>query len=177
MNILILNGSPHRQGSTSLLVTRFTQGAQEAGHQVERVDAAFASLHPCLGCGRCQSTGACVQRDDGVDILEKLLSANMAVLATPLYYFGMAAQMKILIDRFYSVNGRIQDKRMHSALLAVGWDSDPACMEALKAHYRTLAEYLNWNDRGAVCGLGCGTPDMTAGTDYPEQAYRLGRSL
>lgn len=177
MKILVLTGSPHKHGSTDLLAERFIQGAQEAGHTVERFDAAFAEIHPCLGCDRCGGKQHCVQHDDIPALLDRLLDADMVVLATPLYYFGMSAQIKMVIDRFYAVNGRIQEKRMDSAFLSVCWDSDAPSMGALKHHYETVAGYLNWRDRGAIYGLGCGNRAMTEATEYPRQAYELGRSL
>lgn len=177
MNIFVITGSPHRHGSSDLLAERFIQGAIEARHKVERFDAAFANLHPCLGCDRCGMNGKCVQKDDMGKVLEKLLSSDLVALVTPLYYFGMSAQLKILLDRFYAVNGQIQSKRMQSVFLSVCWNGDEESMAALKHHYDTLCGYLNWQDRGAIYGLGCGTRSMTAGTPYPELAHQLGRSL
>lgn len=177
MKILVITGSPHRHGASDLLAEQFIRGVIEAGHTVDRFDAAFANLHPCLGCDRCGMDGACVQKDDGNAMLERLLQADLVALVTPLYYFGLSAQLKIAIDRFYAVNGRIQQKRMDAVFLSVCWNSDDESMAALKHHYDTLCGYLNWRDRGAIYGLGCGTRSMTEHSDYPEQAYRLGRSL
>jgi putative NADPH-quinone reductase len=177
MKILVITGSPHRHGTSDLLASQFIKGAQEAGHTVERFDAAFANLHPCLGCDKCMMAGTCCQKDDMQPMLSKLLEADLVALATPLYYFGMSTQLKMVIDRFYSVNGRIQSKRMDAVLLATAWDADTRIMEGLKLHYEILCDYLNWNNRGIIWGLGCGNVPMTKHTDYPEQAYRMGRAL
>ena len=101
----------------------------------------------------------------------------MMVFVTPLYYYGMSAQLKILIDRFCAFNSSIQRKRMKSALLAVAWNSDSWTFEALEAHYKTLVRYLNLTDMGMVLGKGCGTPSMTKSSKYPQQAYELGNKL
>ena len=106
-----------------------------------------------------------------------ILKADMLVFATPLYYYGMSAQLKTVIDRFCALNGRIQHKHMKSALLSVAWNADNWTFDALKAHYHTLVRYLNLQDQGMVLGKGCGTPSMTRASSYPQQARQLGQNL
>ena len=101
----------------------------------------------------------------------------MIVFATPLYYYGMSAQLKTMIDRFCAFNSSIQRKHMQSALLAVAWNSDGWTFEALEAHYQTLVRYLGLEDMGMVLGKGCGTPSMTQHSPFPQQAYQLGNRL
>ena len=177
MKIVVLEGSPNKNGSSNLLADCFRQGAEEAGHMVEIIDAAHANIHPCTGCVRCGYEGPCIQNDDIDQIRPKILSADMIVFTTPLYYYGMSAQLKILIDRFCAFNSSIQRKHMKSALLAVAWNSDDWTFEALEAHYKTLVRYLNLTDMGAVLGTGCGTLSMTQHSKFPQQAYQLGNRL
>ena len=101
----------------------------------------------------------------------------MMVFVTPLYYYGMSAQLKTLIDRFCAFNSSIQRKGMRSALLTAAWNSDSWTFDALEAHYKTLVRYLNLKDMGMVLGKGCGTPSMTRQSKYPKQAYELGKKL
>ena len=110
-------------------------------------------------------------------ILQAILAADMVVFATPLYYYGMSAQLKTLIDRFCAFNSSIQRRHMKSALLAVAWNSDDWTFEALVTHYKTLVRYLNLEDMGMVLGYGCGTPSMTQHSQYPQQAYSLGNMI
>ena len=177
MKIILLEGSPNKNGSSNLLADCFRQGAEEAGHSVEIVDVAHANIHPCTGCIRCGYEGPCVQKDDVEAIRRKILDADMLVFVTPLYYYGMSAQLKAMIDRFCAFNSSIQRKHMRSALLAVAWNSDDQTFEALEAHYKTLVRYLNFTDMGMVLGYGCGTPSMTQHSRYPQQAYSLGDRL
>lgn len=72
----------------------------------------------------------------------------MIVFATPLYYYGMSAQLKALIDRFCAFNGSLTRKHMKSALLAVAWNNDDWTFDALTAHYETLVRYLHFRDMG-----------------------------
>ena len=177
MKIVVLEGSPNKNGSSNLLADCFKQGAEEAGHSVDVVDTAHANIHPCIGCIHCGYEGPCVQKDDMEMFREKILSADMLVFVTPLYYYGMSARLKTLIDRFCAFNSSIQRKHMKSALLTVAWNSDDWTFEALEVHYKTLVRYLNLEDMGMVLGYGCGTPSMTQHSKYPQQAYSLGNRL
>jgi len=171
MKTIVLEGSPNQHGSSNMLADNFIRGAEEAGHTVKVIDAAHADIHPCIGCIHCGYEGPCVQKDD----VEKFRQ-DMMVFVTPLYYYGMSAQLKILIDRFCAFNSSIQRKRMKSALLTAAWNSDGWTFDALEAHYKTLVHYLNLKDMGMVLGKGCGTPSMTQHSKYPEQAYELGKN-
>lgn len=101
----------------------------------------------------------------------------MVVLATPLYYYGMSAQLKAVVDRFCAYNGSLNGRHLKSALLAVAWNADDWTFDALTAHYKTLVRYIRFRDMGMVLGYGCGTPSMIRGSSAPEEAYRLGKSL
>ncbi len=177
MKIVLLLGSPNRQGSSRMLAESFRQGAEEAGHTVELIDAAHSNIHPCTGCIRCGYEGPCSQKDDVDAIRAKILGADMMVFVTPLYYYGMSAQLKALVDRFCAFNASIHSKHMKAALLTTAWNSDGWTFEALEAHYKTLIRYLNLEDMGMVLGYGCGTPPMTKRSPYPQKAYQLGRQL
>ncbi|MDE6709497.1 MAG: flavodoxin family protein [Oscillospiraceae bacterium] len=177
MKIVVLEGSPNKNGSSNLLAERFICGAKEAGHSVEVIDAAHANIRPCIGCIHCGYEGPCSQNDDMNEIRQKILDSDMIVFVTPLYYYGMSAQLKILIDRFCAFNSSIQRKQMKSALLAVAWNGDNWTFEALEAHYKTLVRYLNLKDQGMVLGKGCGTPSMTQSSVYPDKAYDLGKKI
>lgn len=178
MNIVILQGSPNRDGSTAILVEEFARGARRAGHEVERVDVCALDVAPCRGCVACgYGARPCVQRDDMGALIEKICAADMLVLATQLYYYGMTAQLKIVIDRFCSANSAISGRRLDAALLAVAWNADDWTFDALVSHYETLCRYLGMTDRGQVLGYGCGTPGMTRHADAPREAFELGASL
>lgn len=177
MKILVLMGSPNPHGSTFLLADAFRQGAQDGGHEIQMIDVARASVSPCGGCVACGYDGPCVQKDDMERIGTAILKADMMVFATPLYYYGMSSQLKMVIDRFCAFNGRMQRKHMKSALLSVAWNADNWTFDALKAHYHTLVCYLTLQDQGMVLGKGCGTPSMTRASSYPQQARQLGQNL
>lgn len=177
MNIVILMGSPNRKGSTAILVDSFVRGAAQAGHSCEVLDVCHGNVHPCTGCVHCGYEGPCVQKDDMELIRKKLLAADMLVFATPLYYYGMSAQLKTVVDRFCAFNSSLTRRHLKSALLTVAWNADDWTFEALSAHYHTLVRYLSLRDMGMVLGYGCGSPSMTKSSRYPEEAYQLGKRL
>ena len=177
MKIVVLKGSPNRDGSTNMIVRSFVDGANEKGHVVEEIDVAHADIGPCTGCVHCGYEGDCILSDDMDDIREKILEADMLVFATPLYYYGMSAQLKTCIDRFCSRNFSIQQRHLKSALLTVAYNSDDWTFEALESHYDTLVRYLNLDDMGRVLGYGCGMPSMTKRSKYPNEAYKLANGL
>ncbi|MBD5560680.1 MAG: flavodoxin family protein [Clostridia bacterium] len=177
MEITVLTGSPVRDGSSNLLAKEFIRGAEEVGHEIRRFDAAHSDIHICSGCVACGYEGPCVQQDGMNAVRESLLGSDMVVFVTPLYYYGMTAQLKTLIDRFCSFNSSLNRRHLRSALIAVAWNADDWTFDALMAHYNTLVRYLNFRDEGTILGYGCGTPAMTMRSTYPKKAFDFGRSL
>lgn len=177
MKIVIIKGSPHKKGSSNLLAEQFAKGAQEAGHTIIELDAAHMDIHPCLGCDHCGMNGPCIQKDDISQIQEELLTADMAVFVTPVYYFGMSAQLKMVIDRFYSYTMKLSSRHLKTALIAAAWDTGEDVMPYLAEHYGKLCRYMNFKDCGQILSTGCGTPSQTVGSRHMEEAYRLGKSL
>ena len=89
MKIVVLSGSPHKKGTSALLVDEFIAGATEKGHEVTRIDCAFKKVGPCLGCDYCVAhDGQCVQKDDMAVIRPEILAADMIVIASGVYYYG-----------------------------------------------------------------------------------------
>lgn len=142
MKIVVLTGSPRRNGNSAHLAEQFIKGAREAGHDVFRFDCAFANVAPCRACNHCGMDGPCVSNDDFETLRPHLLEADMVVFATPLYYFGFSSQLKAVIDRFYAINGQIKGAAKKAALLMTYADTAPREAEPLLSHYEALTEYL-----------------------------------
>lgn len=177
MKITVIESSPHKNGSSNMLAGEFIRGAKDAGHQVTVFDAAAADISPCLGCDACSMTSDCCLDDDMGKLKELILSSDMIVFVTPLYYFGMSAQLKTVIDRFYSFNGKLTSKGLKTALIAAAWDSNDWTMTDLENHYDTMCHYLSFDSRGKILGIGCGNVSMTSRSPFMKKAYDLGRSL
>ena len=177
MKIVILKGSPNKYGSSNMLADSFAKGATENGHEIIEIDAAHADITPCIGCIQCGYEGECCLNDDMDGFRKEILNSDMLVFVTPLYYYGMSAQLNTLIYRFCSRNFSIQRKNFKSALLTVAYNADDWTFDALESHYDTLVKYLNLSDCGRVLGYGCGTPSMTKFSKYPDEAYELAKRL
>lgn len=177
MNIVVLFGSPNVNGSTKLLAESFKKGAEESGNRVEILDITKMNISTCGGCVACGYEGPCVKKDDMIVVKQKLLNADMVVFATPLYYYGMSAQLKSVVDRFCFFNSSLTKKHLKSLLLTVAWNSDDWTFNALTAHYRTIARYLGFDDMGMILGYGCGTPYITSNSKYIIIAYEFGKKL
>ena len=98
--ILILSSSPRRGGNSDTLCDEFLRGATEAGNEAEKIFLRDKNINYCTGCSVCSMYGKpCPQKDDMSEIIEKMLAADVIVMATPVYFYTMSAQMKTLIDR------------------------------------------------------------------------------
>jgi multimeric flavodoxin WrbA len=176
MKILVIEGSPHKNGTSNTLASEFIRGAKFVGHEVEVFDAARSKIAGCLGCGRCQTGEPCVQNDGMADVLAKMDSSDAVVFVTPMYYFGFSAQLKAVIDRFYPLgSGRMAGKK--AALLAAQYNPDEGIAESMKLAYRGIASYMGFEDRGMIIASGCGSPADLGGRDFLKRAYELGRGF
>ena len=160
---LILEGSPRLKGNSFILSDEFARGAEEAGYQVEKVAVARKKVGGCLGCNACyRNNGVCVQKDDMEEIREKMLEADVIVLASPIYFYSMTAQLKAVIDRTYAFFSQLTGKTFCFII---------SCASGL---------YLLWPDSvegGVVLGTGVNDPGDVRNSPAMEQAYQMGRSL
>lgn len=177
MNILVIKSSPHKNGSSNILADNFIKGAEESGHSVTVFDAGHSNIHPCIACEACDMSARCVQRDDMDELRKMILASDMLVFVTPLYYFGVSAQLKVVIDRFYSFNDELTAKRLKSAMIVAATDEKNRTMRDIKSHYETLCRYLAFEDMGQILGSGCGNVSMTEKSVFPKKAYEFGKSL
>ena len=176
MKILVLTGSPRKNGNSNTLADNFIKGAKEAGHEIVRFDSAFKEVHPCIGCNSCGMNGPCVFKDDFEFVRQHIVDADMIVFATPMYYFGFSAQLKAVIDRFYAINGQIHRPKK-TALLMTYADNSAEKEAILVNHYNFLVKYLGWENVGRVIAPGVWPAGAVNHTNYPQKAYELGKSL
>ena len=176
MNILILAGSPRKDGNTELLAEAFAKGAVE-NHHVEIVSVRDYKVNPCLGCNACFKTdGICAQKDDMAIIYEKMSRADMLVIASPVYFYGISAQLKAVIDRFHNpIRDSFHIKKM--ALLLVGAASLPELFNAILTEYNLCLKFFEIEDAGKVLVRGVKDKGDINNTDALNEAYTLGLSI
>jgi multimeric flavodoxin WrbA len=173
MNILILSGSPRKDGNTELLAEAFAKGAAEH-HHVEIVSVRDYKVNPCLGCNACFKTDRiCAQKDDMATIYEKIGQADMLVIASPVYFYGISAQLKAVIDRLHNpIRDTFNIKKM--ALLLVGAATLPELFNAILAEYNLCLKFFNMEDAGKVLVRGVKDKGDINNTEALNEAYRLG---
>lgn len=179
MNITVLTGSPHRKGTSNLLAEEFIRGVIEAGHHVERFDAAFLEVHPCIGCDRCQQEDkTCVfHEDDFAKISESVVRADVITYASPLYYHNVTAQLKTVIDRYHGIDDELRRKNKYVISLITGANPNTWIFNGLKANVQTTCRYLGWTDLGGIYANGCFERADIEKTDFPRKAYELGKNV
>ena len=99
MKVLGIYGSPRKRGNTDQLLDRALEGAQSAGAEISRVYARDLKMSGCIECGGCDQTGKCVVDDDMQSIYPLLEETDIIFLASPIFFYGVTAQAKALIDR------------------------------------------------------------------------------
>ena len=177
MNTLILSGSPRKGGNTELLVEAFTKGASQK-HHVEIVSVRDYKVNPCMGCNACfkSDSNTCVQNDDMMAIYEKMAKADMLVIASPVYFYGISAQLKAVIDRFHNpIRDSFHIKKM--ALLLVGAASLPELFDAILTEYNLCLRFFNLEDAGKILVRGVKDKGDIKETRFIEDAYQWGASI
>ena len=177
MNILILSGSPRKGGNTDLLVEAFVKGASQK-HHVEIVSVHDYKVNPCMGCNACvrNEQHTCVQKDDMSLIYEKMSQADMLVIASPVYFYGLSAQLKAVIDRFHNpIRNSFPVKKM--ALLLVGAASLPELFDAILTEYNLCLNFFNIEDAGKVLVRGVKDKGDIQNTNALNEAFDLGEKV
>lgn len=177
--VLVLHGSPRRNGNTALLSEAFSKGALEAGHEVHKICIRDKKIQGCLGCGACQRNGgSCVQKDDMADIYEAMLNADVIALASPVYFYTWTAQMKTVIDRTFAVEQKLTDKTFY--LISAGAAPSEDYMETMQTTFEQYVECFRAGGNsigGSVFGLSANQLKDTAGTAVEQKAYELGKMI
>ena len=148
MKILILQASPRAKGSTAWMAEEYKNAAEAAGHEVSLVNVAHKKIAGCLACEYChgKGNGACIQQDDMQALYPLMAEAEVLVLAAPIYYFTLCAQIQAPIQRMYCVNAPAQVKKM--ALLTSSYS--PGVYDGALAEYRDICNYWKVEDTGVV---------------------------
>ena len=177
MNILILSGSPRKGGNTDLLVEAFAKGASQI-HHVEVVSVHDYKVNPCMGCNACfvSKNNTCVQKDDIPIIYEKMAHADILVIASPVYFYGLSAQLKAVIDRCHNP---IRDtfKIKKTSLLLVGAATLPELFDSILAQYQLCLNFFNLEDVGRVLVRGVKDKGDIKNTYALNEAFELGQNI
>jgi multimeric flavodoxin WrbA len=179
--ILILKGSPRKKGNSATLAGQVAAGAGEAGAIVESFDLHDMDIRPCDGCDFCQGSGECVIADDMQTLYPKLREADGIVIASPIYWFTVSAQVKALLDRWYALEGAEEHAlagKEFGVVLVYG-DSDPFSSGAVNAirMFQDIFRYEQATIAGFVYGSASQPGEIAAQAELMQRAYALGQRL
>ncbi|MDO5558034.1 MAG: flavodoxin family protein [Oscillospiraceae bacterium] len=176
-NVLIISSSLRNHSNSEALAQKFMQGALDAGHKAEIISLKGKKIGFCTGCLACSNTQKCVIRDDSTYITEKMLNADVIAFATPVYYYGMSGQLKVLLDRanpLYSSDYKFRD----ICLLACAAEDEKTTVDG------TVTGIMGWIDcfskvelKGTVFAGGVNDAGDIKGHNALEKAYALGQQL
>ncbi len=172
-NLLIISSSPRRNGNSQLLCNQFMQGAQYKGHDVDMIRIMDQNIGFCRACDGCvRNGGTCILKDDMADILDLYQKADVLVLATPVYFYGISAQMKTFIDRTYPIWQHLGKKDVYYIISAgLGEDIVERSLGDLDGFVEHLEEY---EIKGKLYATNVMDAGLVTGKDIYKQAYEMG---
>lgn len=175
-NVLIISSSPRRGGNSDLLCDQFLAGALAAGHLAEKVFLPEHKINYCLGCGVCNNTHVCVQKDAMAPLLDKMVKANVIVLATPVYFYSMDGQLKTFIDRTVPRYTEIKDKDFYFILSAADTEKKnmTRTLEALRGFTEDCLEGAR--EKGVIYGTGAWQKGEVKDLPCWNEAFEAGKN-
>lgn len=176
--VLIISSSPRKGGNSDMLCARFAQGARESGHRVEKVFLREKFIAYCTGCSYCFESHKCTLKDDDMNpLLNAMLTADVIVLATPVYFYSMSAQLKAFIDRCAPCYREMENKEFYYILTSTDDKKEnlERAVEGLRGF--TLDCLPNAQEKGIVYGVGVSRMGEVKETAAWDEAYEMGKAL
>ncbi|MDO5845702.1 MAG: flavodoxin family protein [Methanocorpusculum sp.] len=176
--ILILSASPRKGGNSDILCDEFIRGANEAGNKPEKIFLREKKIGCCIACDYCkENAGKCSQNDDMAEILEKMIAADVIVLATPVYFYTMSAQLKTVIDRTVARYTEITGKEFYFIVTAA--DTSKANMQKTIDGLRGFTEMCldGAVEKGVILGTGAWQAGEIRRTPAMKEAYTMGKKV
>lgn len=172
-HVLILSGSPRKGGNSDLLCDEFLRGATDAGHTVEKIFIRQQHIGYCNACYACKNSGVCVQKDGMADVLDRMRWADVIVMASPVYFYAIDAQMKAVIDRSLPQWENLPNKEFYYIMTAA--DEEAEAFDTALACFRGFAVCLNGaREKGVICGGGLYEAGAVKGSRFMAEAYQMG---
>ena len=175
--VLILVGSARKGGNSDILCDEFRRGALESGHSVEKINIAEKKISYCTGCYYCRtSNGICAIKDNMQEVLSKIIEADVLVLATPVYFYSISAQLKTVIDRTVARWKEVQNKEMYYIIVCGEKNTDTcnSTLECLRAYAKCIEGSC---ERGVIYGLGVYDKGQIKNTKVLIEAYNMGKNV
>lgn len=174
--VLILSGSPRKGGNSDILCDEFARGTMEAGHEVEKIRVAEKKIGYCRACYACRGTGVCAIEDDMTEVLQKMIDADVLVLASPVYFYSIDAQLKALIDRTVARWLEVKNKEFYYIVTAA--DAALASADTTLACFRGYAECVEGaKEMGIIYGMGTYEKGEVKDKAAMTEAFEMGKNV
>jgi multimeric flavodoxin WrbA len=185
MKVLGIYGSPRKGGNTDILLDEALKGAASEGAEVTSIRCCNLKLAGCLECGGCDNTGECVQDDDMQLVYPKLLEADVIILASPIFFYGLTSQAKALIDRCQAMwckrrlDKTPEERRTYDGgrgyLISVGATKGGNLFEGAQLTAKYFFDALDMSYEGGLLIKSVeGKGDIAGHPDYLKQAFDMG---
>lgn len=174
MKIVILNGSA-RKGNTYACINAFAEGAK-AGNEIEIIETDKVNVSPCRGCEACGCANGCVAKDDSNAVVDKIVAADLIVFASPIYWWGLTAQLKLVIDKCYCKAAYLKKKKV-GLVLCAGAPTDDIEYELIKKQFDEMAEYLEWDMQFFKSFYASGKDELANNPAALSEMKKLGESF
>lgn len=173
--VLVLSASPRKGGNSDTLCDQFILGAEEAGNQTEKIFLKDKEINYCTACDTClENDGNCIQDDDMAEIMDKMIEADVIVMATPVYFYTMNAQMKTVIDRTYPRYTSLRNKEIY--LIATAAVRNKQALERTIEGLRGFTSLLTGvKEKGIIYGTGAWHIGDIKSSKAMTEAYEMGK--
>lgn len=145
MKVLILNGSPRNNGNTQIVLHKIKDKIK-ACHDVEVLNVCKMNLSGCYACDGCkQNGGHCICQDDSDTVIQNIVKADMIIFGTPVYWWGMSSQLKMVLDKFYSQDPQLHNLYKKIGVVAIGAnDLEDPQYRLIHEQFGCISKYLGW---------------------------------
>lgn len=175
-NVLILSGSPRKGGNSDLLCDEFLKGAEASGNKAEKVRIAEKNIGFCRGCYACKNDGMCAVKDDMAELLQKIIDADVVVLASPVYFYSIDAQLKAVIDRTVARWLEVKNKEFYYIITAA--DAEKSSLETTLACFRGYADCVEGaKEMGVIYAGGYYEKGEVKNGKHMKQAFEMGKNV
>lgn len=178
MKVLLINDSPRRMGNTSLALQALLEKLK-ANHEVELLQSYSMTVTPCLACYECKKNGGyCIHKDDTNTMLQKISDADCIVFGTPVFWIGMAGQLKLFIDKFIARQNvfRTQSKKI-VRLVVGGGGLKAAQYDLIKEQFASICKFLKWDHIHAASFSAYGLGDILKKEDFDSKIQEIANAV
>ena len=174
-NVVIISSSPRKGGNSDMLCREFERGAIEAGHNVSYVNLSDMKIGYCIACYACEKTGKCFQNDGMNELADKLKKADVIAFGTPVYFYTMSGQLKVMIDR---LTPHYEEINADTYIFATAWDSNEKNLQLTAESIRGATRdcFGSYNEKGHLLVGGVHAKGDIAGRPELNEAYHMGKN-